>query len=262
MKVIIVTLTISTVFAVVLAFSGTGEYISLKQILPENKIEIAFLIAFMGWMPAPLDISVWHSLWSIEKKKDIVIKPKEALFDFNIGYLSTIILGIGFVSLGALIMYNSGETFSKSASVFSSQLIGMYTKSLGNWAYIFIGIAAFTTMFSTSLTTLDASPRAMHRASQLLFNNSFRKGYILWIGLLTIGTISILLFFISEMGMLIKIATILSFITAPFYAIANYKLISSKHTPKEWRPSKSLHILSWLGILFLIGFSIWYLTIL
>ncbi len=261
-KVIIVTLTISTVFAVVLAFSSTTETISLKQILPENKIEIAFLIAFMGWMPAPLDISVWHSLWSIEKRKDTNIKPRAALFDFNIGYLSTIILGIGFVSLGALIMYNSGETFSKSASVFSNQLISMYTKSLGNWAYIFIGIAAFTTMFSTTLTTLDASPRAMHKTTQLLFNNSFKKGYILWIGLLTTGTILILLFFISEMGLLIKIATILSFITAPFYAIVNYKLISSKYTPKEWRPSKPLHVLSWLGILFLIGFSIWYLTIL
>lgn len=262
MKIIIVTLTISTVFAVALAFSGSTEAISFKQILPENKIEIAFLIAFMGWMPAPLDISVWHSLWCIEKKKDVNLKPRAALFDFNIGYISTIVLGIGFVSLGALIMYNSGETFSKSASVFSNQLISMYTKSLGNWAYVFIGIAAFTTMFSTSLTTLDASPRAMHKTSQLLFNNNFNKGYILWIGLLTVGTILILLFFISEMGLLIKIATILSFITAPFYAIANYKLISSKHTPKKWRPSIPLHILSWLGIVFLIGFSIWYLTIL
>ena len=262
MKIIIITLTISTIFAVALAFSGSTEAISFKQILPDNKLEIAFLIAFMGWMPAPLDISVWNSLWCMEKNKNTHLKPRAALFDFNIGYLSTIILGIGFVSLGALIMHNSGETFSNSASIFSNQLISMYTKSMGNWAYIFIAIATFTTMFSTTLTTLDASPRAMHRTSQLLFNNSFNKGYLLWIALLTIGTIIILVFYISEMGLLIKIATILSFITAPFYAIVNYKLISSKHTPKEWRPSKSMHILSWLGILFLIGFSIWYLTIL
>lgn len=262
MKVIIVTLTISTVLAVCLAFFGSDDVISFKQVLPESKLEIAFLIAFMGWMPAPLDISVWQSLWCIEKEKETNVKPKVALFDFNIGYISTIILGIGFVSLGALIMYNSGETFSKSASVFSNQLIGMYTKSLGNWAYVFIGVAAFTTMFSTTLTTLDASPRAMHKTSQLLFKNSFNRGYIFWIALLTIGTISILLFFISEMGLLIKIATILSFITAPFYAIVNYKLISSSLTPKKWRPSKPMHILSWFGILFLIGFSIWYLTIL
>lgn len=262
MKVIIITLTISTLVAVFLAIQDTNKIISFKQILPKNEIGVAFLIAFMGWMPAPLDISVWHSLWSIEKKKNMEHKTKTALFDFNIGYMSTILLGIGFVSLGSLVMYNSGEEFSSSATGFSSQLINMYTKSLGNWAYILIGIAAFTTMFSTTLTTLDASPRAMHKTTQLLLNKEFTKGYKFWIGILTLGTISILLFFISEMGLLVKTATILSFITAPFYAIVNYKLISSRYTPKEWRPSVGLHIQSILGILFLVGFSIWFLTIL
>lgn len=262
MKVIIITLTVSTLIAVFIAIQDANKIISMKQILPKNEIGIAFLIAFMGWMPAPLDISIWHSLWSMEKKKNMKIKTKTALFDFNIGYISTIILGIGFVSLGSLVMHNSGENFSSSASGFSSQLINMYTKSLGNWAYIFIGIAAFTTMFSTTLTTLDASPRAMHKTTQLLLKTKFKNGYKFWIGLLTLGTMSILLFFISEMGLLVKTATILSFITAPFYAIMNYKLIVSRHTPKEWHPSIGLHILSVLGIIFLVGFSIWYLTIL
>ena len=92
-----------------------------------------------------------------------------------------------------------------------------------------------------------------------LFNKSFKNGYLIWISLLAIGTISIYFFFLSEMGTLIKVATILSFLTAPFYAIVNYILISSSHTPKAWRPSISMHVISWLGILFLIGFSIWYL---
>lgn len=261
MKIIIITLTISTITAVSIALFTTTTPISLKQVLPDNSIEIAFLIAFMGWMPAPLDISVWQSLWAIEKKKDSKsYTPKSALFDFNIGYLSTIVLGIGFLLLGTLVMYNSGETFSNSASKFSNQLINMYTTSLGHWAYIIIGITAFTTMFSTTLTTLDASPRAMTRTSQLLFKKSNKTNYTFWITLLSTGTICIFLFLASEMGLLIKIATILSFITAPFYAIINYKLISSKHTPKAWRPSKKMHVLSWLGIAFLLGFSIWYLT--
>jgi Mn2+/Fe2+ NRAMP family transporter len=138
----------------------------------------------------------------------------------------------------------------------------MYTTSLGDWSYVIIGIAAFTTMFSTTLTTLDASPRDMHKTSQLLFKNVFNKGYLFWILLLAIGTIVIFFVFASEMGLLVKVATILSFLTAPFYAIINYKLISSKHTPKEWQPSLKMHILSWLGIIFLIGFSVWYLTLL
>jgi len=262
-KIIIIILTISTIVAVIMALSKNSNPISITQILPKGTIEISFLIAFMGWMPAPLDISVWHSLWTIEKKKDeSEFTPKTALFDFNVGYIGTVILGIGFVSLGALVMFNSGESFSAAAGVFSNQLIEMYTKSLGSWSYVIIGVAAFTTMFSTTLTTLDASPRAMNQTLQLLNNSSYNKGYLFWIILLAIGTVLIFFFFDSRMGLLIKIATVLSFLTAPFYAIINYKLISSNHTPKLWQPSLFMHILSWMGILFLLGFGIWYLTIL
>jgi len=261
MKVIVITLTISTVIAVIIALSNNQTSFSFAQILPKNSVEIAFLIAFMGWMPAPLDISIWHSLWAIEKHKDTnTYDVKSSLFDFNVGYLFTIILGLGFISLGALVMFHTEDVFSGSASEFSNQLINMYTKNLGSWSYVIIGIAAFTTMFSTTLTTLDASPRAMEKTTQLLFGNILKGGYLLWLLILALGTIFIFFFLNSEMGLLIKIATILSFLTAPFYAIINYRLISSKHTPKEWQPSIKMHILSILGILFLIAFSIWYLS--
>ncbi|MBT8310602.1 MAG: divalent metal cation transporter, partial [Flavobacteriaceae bacterium] len=137
-----------------------------------------------------------------------------------------------------------------------------YTSSLGNWSYIIIGIAAFTTMFSTTLTTLDASPRAMNQSIELLTNSSRKSDYLVWIIILAVGTVFIFFYFGSSMGLLEKIATILSFLTAPFYAIINYRLISSSNTPKDWRPTKFMHVWSWLGIFFLIGFSIWYLTIL
>lgn len=260
MKFIVITLTLSTIVAVFFAFQSKTQPLALTQIFP-NAMEFGFLIAFMGWMPAPLDISIWHSLWAIEKRKtEKEFSVKSSLFDFNIGYVSTIILGLGFLTLGALVMFQSGENFSGKAGAFSNQLISMYTQSLGDWSYIIIGIAAFTTMFSTTLTTLDASPRAMAKTTQLLFGNVTKRSYLMWILILISGTILIFFFLKSEMGLLIEIATVLSFLTAPFYAIINYRLISSKHTPKEWQPSIKLHVLSWLGILFLIGFSIWYLS--
>ena len=260
-KVIIITLTLSTLVAVYFAFTEFDKTIDFNQVLPNNKIEIAFLIAFMGWMPAPLDISVWHSIWALEKKKDEEsFNPKNALLDFNVGFFGAILLGVAFVFLGYFVMHDSGNSFSNEAGVFSNQLIELYTKNLGDWAKILIGIAAFTTMFSTTITTLDASPRAMNKSLEILNNKSYKKGYLNWTLILTFGTIIIFLILASEMGLLIKVATILSFVTAPFYAIINYKLLCSKHTPKVWRPSLGLHILSWLGIAFLIGFSIWYLS--
>lgn len=261
MKIIIITLSISTIIAVGMAYMNVESSLTLKQVMPQNSLEIGFLIAFMGWMPAPLDISIWQSLWALEKQKEQTnYDVKTSIFDFNIGFIAAIILGLGFISLGAFVMFQSGETFSESASAFSNQLITMYSKNLGSWSYLIIGIAAFAAMFSTTLSTLDASPRSMDRTVHLLFGGDFKKGYVLWLTLLVIGTILIFFFLASEMGLLIKIATILSFLTAPFYAIANYRLISSKHTPKQWRPSLKLHVLSWLGILFLIGFSVWYLS--
>mgnify|MGYP003624255037 FL=1 len=261
MKYIIILLTISTIIAVIIALFSTKETFNFVQILPSGTLEITFLIAFLGWMPAPLDISVWHSLWTLEKDKTthLKTKPSQAIFDFNIGYLGTLFLGVCFVILGALVMFNSGETFSNNGSVFASQLIHLYTENLGDYSYILIGAAAFTTMFSTTITTLDASPRAMTKTTELLFDKKTKFNYWFWILFLAFGTFIILHFFMNNMGLLVKVATILSFLTAPFYAILNYVLISGKHTPKEHRPNIYLKILSWFGIVFLIGFSVWFL---
>jgi Mn2+/Fe2+ NRAMP family transporter len=262
MKFVIITLTISTLVAVFFASFNLENTLEFTQVFPKEEIGIIFLVTFMGWMPAPLDISIWQSIWTLEKKKkEKKIKNKDVIFDFNIGYLTTIVLGICFLSLGALVMYGSGEEFSNKGGEFANQLIKLYTTSIGNGAFLIIAIAAFTTMFSTTITCLDASPRAMKITSKLLGFNKL-DNYTFWILLLTIGTLFIFVFFISEMGLLVivNIATILSFLTAPFYAIINYILISGEHTPKEYRPSIKLHILSILGIAFLIGFSIWFLV--
>ena len=260
MKFIVFGLTISTIVAVTLAI-GPSEGVTFKQILPTEVAGVAFLIAFMGWMPAPLDISIWHSMWTTEKKKlDPSIDPGQSRFDFNVGYITTTILAVGFLALGAVVMFGSEQTFSAEAGEFANQLIAMYTESLGDWAKIIIGIAAFTTMFSTSLTTLDGSPRAMHRATELITGRSIKSGYLYWLVVLASGTMVIFFFLLSEMKLLVEIATILSFLTAPFYAFFNYRLLSGRHTPATARPGTLLKVYSVTSILILLGFSGWYLS--
>ena len=156
-------------------------------------------------------------------------------------------------------MHNSEQSFSNKGGVFAGQLIELYTKNLGNFAYVFIAIAALTTMFSTTITALDASPRAMSKSNELLFPAKIKLNYWFWIVVLSLGTFIILKYFSDNMGLMVKIGTILSFLTAPFYAILNYILITGKHTPKEHRPSIYLKILSICGIIFLVGFSAWFL---
>ena len=257
-KVIILILAISTVFSTGVASLNVVESYSFDQVFPSGA-GLVFLVAFMGWMPAPLDISIWHSIWALEKNKSQIMTKKDSLFDFNVGYISTVFLGICFVSLGALVMYNSGTSFSSNGAVFAGQLIELYTTNLGDNLYLIISICAFTTMLSTTITTLDASPRSMSRATQLLTNNFNKNYYFHWISVLSVGTMLIFYFLLSEMGALVEIATILSFITAPFYAILNYKLVTSKNMPDEHKPSKSLRVLSAVGILFLSIFALGYI---
>ncbi len=259
-KWIILILTLSTFIALLIAFINNDSELSFDQILPK-KNQLIFLIAFMGWMPAPLDISIWHSLWAIEKNKNLKnsFNFKEGLFDFKIGYITTVFLAICFMGLGSLVMFGTNLEFSNQGGVFADQLVKLYTANLGEEVYIFIAIAALTTMFSTSLTTLDASPRAMQKTSQLLFPNLKFLNYFFWIIVLSCGTSSIFIFLLSEMGKLVEIATVLSFITAPFYAILNYSLVISGQMPEKFKPNKNLRILSVFGIIFLLSFSIGYL---
>ena len=261
MKFIIMILAISTFIALVSSSLNNEIIFDFDQIIPKNSEGIIFLAAFMGWMPAPLDISIWQSIWTNEKIK---IEKKSnyttAKFDFNVGYIITIFLGLSFLGLGAYVMYGSGDKFSESGAVFASQLINLYTSNLGKGMMIFIAIAAFTTMFSTTITCLDASPRAMSKTVDLLKFKRFND-YSSWITILAIGTIIIFIFFMSEMGTLVKIATVLSFLTAPFYAIINYILMSSSFIPKKYKLSKWMNIYCISGIIFLLFFSIWYITL-
>ena len=261
MKFIILILGISTVIALLSASFNSDSILNFRQIIPNDIEGVIFLAAFMGWMPAPLDISIWQSIWTREKMKiDKKIDFNTVKFDFNVGYLTTVFLGLCFVGLGAHVMYQSGEKFSDSGGVFASQLLNLYTSNLGENMMVFIAIAAFTTMFSTTITCLDASPRAMSKTLDLLKFNRLND-YNSWIVILSIGTILIFIFFMSEMGGLVKIATVLSFITAPLYAIINYILVSSHLMPKKYRLSKWMKVYSISGIIFLLFFSIWYITL-
>ncbi len=260
-KIVILILALSTLFAVGYATNDSMVELNFNQIFPDEVTGIIFLAAFMGWMPAPLDVSIWQSIWTKEKLNlNNKIKYKSALFDFNVGYISTVFLGLCFVALGAFVMFGSGETFSNNGSEFANQLIKLYTANLGENVKIFISVAAFTTMLSTTITCLDASPRAMSQTLKLL-NYKKISGYNIWILIISIVTMIIFVFFESEMGALIKIATILSFITAPIYAIMNYSLVNSDYMPKKFKLSISMKFYSVSGIIFLTIFSIWYITL-
>ena len=267
-KIIMVVLAVSTLVAVGAALLQGEQQTMPTNLTPTiwNVSGVAFLIALMGWMPIPIDAAAWHSLWSLERQKQTKYKPnlKECRLDFNIGYIGAAVLAVGFLKLGALVMYGSGETFAASGTAFAGQLISLYTDSLGNWAYPVIIICAFTTMFSTTLTVTDAYPRAIRRILEVLGKQDFNRqdGMRVYRGLLvTISALSlgVLYFMGNSFTLMIDLATTLSFLTAPVLAYINYRLVTASHVPEPWQPKPWLRLLSWSGMIFLAGFALLYL---
>jgi len=266
MKFIISLLAIATISTFLTSLFGDYQQNnSLKTIFSfSNKNHILFLIALMGWMPAPFDIAVWHSIWTTEKtnhNKDTSISYKDIMFDFKLGYWTTLILAIAFLGLGAVSIYGTGVELSANGSEFTKQLLQIYTSNIGEWSYIIISAAALTTMFSTTLTCLDAQPRVMVETSAILFNktqNEATSFYWLWLFLLAFGSIVIIAFFSANMKMLIDFATAIAFLSSPILAILNYLVITGKDIPKEKQPSTLLKTISTIGILFFVCFSIYY----
>lgn len=266
-KLFMVVLAVSTLVAVTAALVQSGGPGTGVAAAPEiwTISGVAFLIALMGWMPIPIDASVWHSIWTLERSRQTGYKPKlrESLIDFNIGYIGAALFALGFLALGAEVMFGSGESFAASGAEFSRQLINLYTVTLGDWAYLFITACAFSTMFSTTFTVTDTYPRV---CSELLSlgdpeKSATRGNYSYRLLLVSIAIVSIALLFLmgDQFRLLIDIATTLSFLTAPVLAYINYRLIFHTDVDPEFHPAAWLRYLAVGGLLFLTGFALFYI---
>jgi len=266
-KVIILVLAITSVSAVItLLLDNPGHYaLGVVHFSFSDTTHLIFLVVFLGWMPAPMDISVWHSVWSESKNEsdNKLVSMKAALFDFRVGYFGTALLAICFLSLGALVMHGSGTSFETGGAAFAGQLLGMYQQTLGHWAYPIIAIAALTTMFSTTLTLLDAFPRTIGITFELLFpkwitHNNNQMTYLIWLLITITGTLSILFFYLPSMQEMVKVATVIAFVAAPVLAILNTLAMFDESVPLRYRPSKGMLLWCLSGLLALTGCSIGY----
>jgi Mn2+/Fe2+ NRAMP family transporter len=262
MKLIILALSIATITAFLISVSG-GTEISEGFVAPDlwDATGIAFLIALMGWMPTPIEASVWPSLWALERSKQTHYKPtyKESLFDFHAGYIGSATMALFFLGLGALVLFGTNIEFSDSSIKFSEQLVMVYSQTFGEWSIPIISAVALLTMFSTTLTVIDAYPRALGGSMEQIFATLKKyssKLYWIWVLFLSSAAVLIIGVFTNSMKSLLDFATVISFLAAPFFAYINFRVVKSDFLPKEYHPQKWLTVLSWAGLIFLLGFSV------
>jgi len=228
-----------------------------------NDVGILFLIGLMGWMPTTVEASSWVSLWSIEKWKN-QSKPslKESLQEFNTGYFITEILALFFLIIGWFTLYGTNTVLSNNSVSFADQIVLLFTEHIGKWAYIFIAISAFATMFSTCMTAHDAITRVSIDILDLLIPSLklSKTRFVFTVGIILLAAVNYIVIsvFGANMGNLVALATFVSFIVAPVIGFLNLKNVLSKEVPIPFRPSKSLQRLTYVGIVFLSLFSIYY----
>ncbi len=228
---------------------------------------ILFLISLMGWMPTTVEASSWVSLWSIEKWKTDGRKPslKESLQEFNVGYFITAILAIFFLIIGWFTLYGTNTELSGNSVVFADQVVGLFTTHIGSWAYLFIAVSAFATMFSTCITAHDAVARVGLDIVDLMLPKSKLQGkkvfFAVAIILLAIVNFVVITVFAANMGKLVALATFVSFVVAPVIGYMNLKNVMSDDVPEASRPGFGLRLLTYAGIVFLTFFSFYYVYI-
>ena len=271
-KVLMAVLAAATLLATVLVIPKI-DWATSGSLLPDTigAADIFFIVALLGFMPSSVDISVWHSLWSVAKSRDSNRRAKlrESLDDFHIGYFGTFMLALCFVLLGTGVMHNSGVQFESSPAGFASQLINLYQQTLGEWSGPLIGAIAVAVMFSTVLAGLDGYPRAAVSIFRIYKSRDAedeqsaavvdKRTYALTVLVLALGSLFILYFLVSSLQVVVDVAATIMFLFAPVVAWLNHRVMKSSLIPSDSRPARGLFVLSHAGIIWLAAFSAYFL---
>ncbi len=247
-------LTLATLIALAIAFSNgpmaPADYVGPS---PYELAMLSFMVALMGWMPAPIEISALSSLWLKEKQAQQTVSKSQGLFDFNVGYWLTAGLALVFFSLGVLVQYGQTSSIELGGVAFAKQLIDMYALTIGEWARPLVSAIAFLCMFGTTLTVLDGYARTLNESHKLLGFGQSKHSLNIWLILQAFAGMAVILFFKSALGPMLTFAMTLSFVTTPVFAWLNFSLVRSEPAIKH---SVLLRSLTWLGLVYLVGFAV------
>ncbi len=225
---------------------------------------IFLLAALLGWMPTGLDVAIWHSLWALEKEKTweryATGEPAEvrrkmfrtALFDMRLGYVASLVLGIVFLCLGAVLLQPRGLV--PQGPAVAETLSEIFTTILGRWMVPVFFTAAFFAMFSTAYNCMDGFPRAFAETMRLLgshkkddrFKSRAYWGFMIAIYILAVFFMT----FVPAPVFLVTMAGALSLLFAPVYYALNYYCVTRLVDDESYQPGRWARLVAIAGIVF------------
>lgn len=257
-KIIVASLSVTTIFAAILAAAkGPAMAADFVGPSPWNLASLAFIVALVGWMPAPIEIAAINSLWVSAKSRTTKMSVRDVVFDFNVGYITSGLLALVFVALGFFVQFGTGVEVAQQGGKYIPQLMSMYAQAIGQWAVPMMAFIAFATMFGTTISVVDGYARACAESIRLLRNHTqlSQRAVLWWITGITIIALAIMLWMNAELAAMLRFSMISAFVTAPVFAWLNYSLVR-----KNSGTSGLLHALAMIGIVFLGAFTLLFLV--
>lgn len=264
-KLFMTVLAVSTLAATIMVLPRI-EWTFYSMSAPVMDISVLlFVAALAGWMPTPIESSVFSSLWTVEKAKEAGERPavSAVIGDFNLGYWGTAMLAVCFLLLGAGILHAGGIEPVDSAPGFAAQVMSLYGNTLGAWSVPVVGVAAISVMFTTCLAAYDGVTRSFVAVADVmrpgLTQGRSQAAYACAMATLLVAAFLLLIFFLHSFKAFIDFVTSLAFLTAPVLAYFNHKAITGPDIPVPSRPAPYLIIWSGIGVILMGAFAVGYL---
>jgi len=266
-KIMMATLALATVLAFLPIVPGPESLCHLvipTLPLPLTRGCVVLIAAILSWMPTGIDVSVWHSFWTIEKMRtaghDVrtskaarLGRLKTALWDMRAGYLLSLCTGLMFVTMGAV--HLAGRGAELKGVQFAHALSTAYTDVLGRWMYHVFMLTALFAMFSTSYTVIDGFSRSFSECCAVLrpATSAPRIRRRLYFGFVVVSALlaCIILVRVGNPVTMVMAAAMVSLAVAPLLYGFNLYCVTHHIDEPELRPSVLSVAVACAGIVFM-----------
>ena len=233
---------------------------------PPTEPNWSFAIAVSGWMPIGNTAAIMLAAWILARARLEQRSLDAVRFDFNLGYLASVVLALCFLVIGAAVLFNKGTDMPRASGEFVAVFIGLYTNAIGSWASLLVSVAALAVMYSTMLAIVDGFPRLIGEfAAELWASWGGAAGvgargadpggtgvpdidterlaerlYFPSMAVVVCAASALLFVFLRGFATFIDLVTITGFLSAPVIALANQLVINGANVPLALRPRPAM----------------------
>lgn len=243
-RVFVALFAILTVLATLAAIAGIDPGQALVAPFELTETNLFFSVSVAGWMPIGLGGSIFLSAWVIARARTSgqAVSTRVALFDFHVGYVTSLILAFCFLTMGTVVLLGREVELAGSSAGFAAQFVGIFTEVIGQWTELVVGVAAITVMLSTVLAVVDGFPRVyanvvtkLARGAGVPSEERLYRGF-LWFQIVTSGVVLYAL--PRSFGAFIDFITALGFLTGPVVAFMNHRIMFCGEIPPDRQPPR------------------------